>query len=88
MLSRALEGDILRGYAEIQGWVDSEHAWSEALSTEHSVLVERAKGLEARVTELEGERSGLEEEVWTLRNIRTILQAEIKAERELSNTVT
>ena len=63
MLSRTLEGDILRGYAEIQGRVDSRHAQNERLSTECSALAEKAKGLEARVVELEEERRDQQEEV-------------------------
>lgn len=34
MLSRALEGDVLRGFDEIQKRVDSEHAQGELLSKE------------------------------------------------------
>lgn len=80
MLSRTLEGNILRGYAEIQGQVDAEHARSETLSVERSALAKRAKGLEARVAELEVECRNLKEEVWTLRSVRTILVAEIEVE--------
>lgn len=54
MLSRAIEGDILRGYTEIQGSIDSEHMRDESLSAERSALAERAKGLETRIAELEG----------------------------------
>lgn len=43
MLSCALEGDVSRGFDEIQKRVDSEHARSEALSTQCDQLrVERA----------------------------------------------
>lgn len=87
MLSRTLEGDILREFAEIKGQVDAEHARSETLSAERSALAKRAKGLEARVAELEVECRDLQEEVWMLRSVRTILEAKIEAERQLSNTV-
>lgn len=59
-------GGFQHGYAEIQERVDSKHARNESLIAERSTLAERARGLEARVAELEGERRVLPEEVQTL----------------------
>lgn len=70
MLSRALDGDVSRGFDEIQKRVGSEHAWSEALSAERKALADKVKALEAWMVELEGERADLQEEVRTLRGVQ------------------
>lgn len=77
----------MHALAKIQGRVDSEHAWSESLSAKRAALAERAKGLEVRVAELEGECRDLQEEIRTLRGVRAILETEIKAERELLHSM-
>lgn len=46
MLSRALEEDVVCGYAEIQGWVDRAHAQSAVLSSKRDTLAARVKELE------------------------------------------
>ena len=59
MLSRALDGDISRCFAEIQSQVDAEHAQNEVLSGERNSLAVRVKALEAQVAGLEAERTDL-----------------------------
>lgn len=75
-MSRSLERDIQHGYAEIQQRVDSEFA----RSTE---LAEKAEELEGKVAELEGQRRTLQEEVESLREARTVLEAELLTERSV-----
>ena len=53
MVSRVLEADIQSGYAEIQERVDTEFARNTSLVKDHLLLIEKAKGLEMRVAELE-----------------------------------
>lgn len=63
MLSRTLKGVISCDFDEIQRRVDSEHAQREALSTKCEALIDKAKALDAKVAELEGEHTSLQEEV-------------------------
>lgn len=87
MMSHALEEDVACGYTEIQGRVNGVHARSATLRSEGDTLAARAKELETKVAELEGERRILREEVQTLRSIRGDLETEIEAERELSQSM-
>lgn len=73
MLSRTLEGDVLRSFDDIQERVKSKHARGEALRAEceqacgHEALVEKARALEAWVAELEEDRRTLRDDVATPR---------------------
>ena len=87
MLSRAVDDDITRGFAEIQKRVDAEHARSQALSAERDSLAEKVKALEARVVGLEAERTALHGDVQTLRGARVVLEEEVQMKRELSNSI-
>lgn len=77
MLSCALEGDVLRGFDEIQKQVNSKQSWIDTLSTKWAAYIDKAKALEARVVELEKERVGLRDEVWTLQGLQTDLETEV-----------
>ena len=99
MLARAIDDDIARGFAEIQGWVNAEHAHGQVWCGERDSLAVRVKTLEAQVVGLETERqnlrsevealqgaqAGLQEEVKTLRGSNAILEEEIETERSVSN---
>ena len=74
MVSRALEGDIQRGYLEIQDRVDAEVERKKSLLKERLVLLERVKALEARVAEVEERQRASESEVKTLRARSRCLQ--------------
>lgn len=88
MLLHALEADVFHGFDEIQKRVNSEHVRGKPLSVECEALVDKAKALEARVAKLEGEHCGLQEEVCTLGGSQADLETKVRAERELSHSVT
>lgn len=52
-----------------------------------AALAEKARGLESRVAELEGEWRTLQEEMEALRGVRTVLEVNVAVEQELSTTV-
>ena len=53
MVSRVLEGDIQRGYTDIQDQVDAEVAKNTSLLRDRLALIEKVRALEAKVAEAE-----------------------------------
>ena len=87
MVSRVLEGDIQRGYTDIQDQVDAEVAKNTSLLKDRLALIEKVRALEAKVAEAEEQRRASQSEVEALRTTNSVLEAEVTAERSLSALV-
>ena len=87
MVSRLLKADIKSGYAEIQQRIDAEFARNTTLMKDRLLLLDKSKGLEMRVVELEEQQRALQVELVSLCSANSVLEAEVATERALSATV-